>query len=99
MSLVDGLSNKLNEFAMVCHYCAEPFSPDTVNQKCLVNRSNVSEYFKGFCLLDPTEDERGSGFHFFSKPNPKIFDDPSLLNRMVANIKQLNQDSGTNPYK
>ena len=61
MAMVDSMSRKLNHFAMVCHYCAEPFSPDTVNQKCLVNRSNVSEFFKGFCSENPTQEERGSG--------------------------------------
>lgn len=98
IDLSEKLGKKLNEFALICHFCAEPFSHSVVNSKCLLNKFsnfNTLANFKGFSVEKPDYDELGTGYHFFAKPDPEAFKDTRLLQLLTMQ----KQAKSTNPFR
>lgn len=98
MDLSEQLSKQVSQFAMVCHFCAEPFSDKNVNSHCLLNHpSNAYSLYKfrGFSNEKPGDSDIGSNFHYFAQPDAETFKDTRLLQLLIMQ----KENKGINPYK
>ncbi len=65
---VEGLTDQLKKYKLICFYCGLRMNPDTVNLECELNRSKDAKPERRFeTEKSPPEKHIGSQRHFFSK--------------------------------
>ena len=68
---------------MICYYCGEVLSPDTVNSKCPINsKKKIPKGFSGFTDTVPPEGYGDSNRHFFDYPKSGLFKTGQAFNNL-----------------
>jgi hypothetical protein len=67
--LTDKYTVDLEKFQMICYYCGEVLSPDSVNQPCPISsKTKLPKGFSGFTENTPEEDYHQTKRHYFGYP-------------------------------
>jgi len=82
--LTDKYTAQLKEYQMVCYYCAEAMTPETVNRHCQINKKakNVPKHFQGFTKEAPEDTHHGTGWHYWDYPIDNLFETGHAFNNM-----------------
>ena len=100
IDFADKQSAQLAQFALVCHFCSQPFGEEVVNERCHINRSSNAftlRLAKGFSEKTPDEADIGTGFHCFAKPDLESLKDARILQLLSTQNPGPGQE--TNPYR
>lgn len=68
---------------MICFYCGEVLSPDSVNNPCPISsKKKIPKGFTGFTETSPPEDYYLTTRHFFSYPKKGLFKNGQAFNNL-----------------
>ena len=82
--LVDKYANELKKYDLVCAYCGQHLSDQTVNTHCADNSNNFDGCY--FTEEEPSHVQRGR--HWFGRPTHKSLDHNRTVNRGPSQANQ-----------